>query len=144
MPGLAGKQEAPKQVDASGTEHGGDQPDLIAVALSSIAAGAAAGAALVSAALAAFHDRLTDTLPLTIFAGLVVAVALGWTLARAVGDVWRRGVTAALAAFGTLILAGLAAPADIVAGRAGLVGYAALLAAGAVVAARGAKRVARG
>ncbi len=114
-------------------------PDRIGVALGALAAGAAAGGAVILAGLAMFRPALAasrDGLPLVLFAGIVAAATLGWSLSRAIPDAWRRGVTAALAAVAALMLAGLAAPADMIAGRAGLVGYAAVLAVLAVLAVR--------
>jgi hypothetical protein len=117
----------------------GGAPDRIGIALGALAAGAAAGAAVTLLGLVMFRASLAesrDGLPLILFAGIVSAATLGWSLSRHLADVWRRGVTAALAVFGALMLAGLAAPADMVAGRAGLMGYAGLLAALAVLAVR--------
>jgi hypothetical protein len=117
----------------------GEAPDRIGIALGALAAGAAAGAAVTLLGLAMFRPALADTrdsLPLVLFAGMVSAATLGWSLSRAVADTWRRGVTAALAVFGALMLAALAAPADMIAGRAGLMGYAGVLAALAVLAVR--------
>jgi hypothetical protein len=117
----------------------GEAPDRIGIALGALAAGAAAGAAVTLLGLAMFRPNLADardSLPLVLFAGMVSAATLGWSLSRAVADTWRRGVTAALAVFGALMLAALAAPADMIAGRAGLMGYAGVLAALAVLAVR--------
>jgi hypothetical protein len=114
-------------------------PDRIGIALGALAAGAAAGAAVTLLGLAMFRAALAnsrDSLPLILFAGIVSAATLGWSLSRAIADTWRRGVTAALAVFGALMLASLAAPADMVAGRAGLMGYAGVLAVLAVLAVR--------
>jgi hypothetical protein len=117
----------------------GEARDRIGIALGALAAGAAAGAAVTLLGLAMFRPNLADardSLPLVLFAGIVSAATLGWSLSRAIADTWRRGVTAALAVFGALMLAALAAPADMIAGRAGLMGYAGVLAALAVVAVR--------
>jgi hypothetical protein len=115
-------------------------PDLIGVALGSLAAGSAAGAALVALALLALRHRLDAVLPLLPFAGIVVAVTLAWWLAAPIADWWRRGVTAALAVFGAMMLAALTAPADMIGGRPALAGLAIVLAAGALAAARYARR----
>jgi hypothetical protein len=117
----------------------GEARDRIGIALGALAAGAAAGAAVTLLGLAMFRTNLADardSLPLVLFAGIVSAATLGWSLSRAIADTWRRGVTAALAVFGALMLAALAAPADMIAGRAGLMGYAGVLAALAVLAVR--------
>ena len=118
--------------------------DLIGVAIGSIATGATAGAAVVTFGLLSFRDRLSESLPLVVFAGILAAALTAWLLADAlVGEAWRRGVTAALAVFAALLLAFLSAPADRVAGPAGLAIYAALLAAAAVWGARYTRRRAR-
>jgi len=118
--------------------------DLIGVAIGSIATGATAGAAVVTFGLLSFRDRLNESLPLVVFAGILAAALTAWLLADAlVGEAWRRGVTAALAVFAALLLAFLSAPADRVAGPAGLAIYAALLAAAAVWGARYTRRRAR-
>jgi hypothetical protein len=118
----------------------GSPPDLVGVALGSLAAGSAAGSALVALALLALRHRLDAVLPLLPFAGIVVAVALAWWLAAPITDWWRRGVTAALAVFGAMMLSALTAPADMVGGRPALAVLAILLAAGALAAARYAQR----
>jgi len=114
-------------------------PDRIGIALGALAAGAAAGGAVILLGLAMFRAALAagrDSLPLVLFAGIVSAATLGWSLSRAIPDAWRRGVTAALAVAGALMLAGLAAPADMLAGRSGLMGYAGVLVVLAVLAVR--------
>jgi hypothetical protein len=119
-------------------------PDLVAVALGSIATGATAGAAAVTFGLLIFRDQLTQSLPLVVFAGILAAALTAWLLADALaGEAWRRGVAAALAVFAALLLAFLSAPADRLAGPAGLAVYAALLAAAAAVGARYTRRRAR-
>lgn len=100
-------------------------PDRVGVALASLAAGAAAGAGLVSAGLVLFRPVLHEALPLVLFAGIVTAAAAGWILSGPVADTWRRGVTAALAVFGAMMLAGLTAPADMIGGRGAVLAYAA-------------------
>jgi hypothetical protein len=115
-------------------EDGG--PDRIGIALGALATGATGGAAVVLLGLALFRTTLAASLPLIVFAGIVAAATLGWSLGRDVSDTWRRGVTAALAVFGAMLLALLAAPADMLAGRLGLLCYTAVLAAVAVTAVR--------
>ena len=102
-------------------------PDPVGRALASIAAGACGGAATVTVGLLLFRWGLTQALPLILLAGLVVAATTAWALAAGIDDTWRRGVTAALGAFGAMMLAALTAPADIVAGPVGLALYAVLL-----------------
>jgi hypothetical protein len=115
-------------------------PDLIGVALGSLASGAAAGAALVAVALVLLRHRLADLLPLIPFGGIVVAATVAWLLAAPIADWWRRGVTAALAVFGAMMLAALTAPADMVGGHWALGAFALVLAAAALAAARYARR----
>jgi hypothetical protein len=126
----------PDRLSASPPDQSASPPDLIGVALGSIAAGAAAGAALVAVALVLLRDRLTDILPLLPFGGIVVAATAAWLLAAPIADWWRRGVTAALAVFGALMLAALTAPADMIGGRWALAVFALILAAAALAAAR--------
>jgi hypothetical protein len=110
--------------------------DLIGIALGSIAAGACAGAALVAVALLLLRHRLDAVLTLLPFGGIVVAATVAWLLAGPIADWWRRGVTAALAVFGAMMLAALTAPADMLAGQWGLTGYALVMAGAALAAAR--------
>lgn len=117
----------------------GATADPVGGALASLGGGAAAGAAVISLGLAAFRDVLADSLPLVLFGGIVTSAAVGWAAATAVSDTWRRSVTATLAAFAGVLLAGLTAPADAVAGRIGLVAYGGILAAVAVSAVRAAR-----
>jgi hypothetical protein len=106
------------------------------VALGALAAGAATGAGVATLALVALRARLAHALPPLVFAGIVSAVVVGWILASPIADWWRRGLTAALAVFGALILLFLSAPADMLGGDAGLVTYAVLLLTAAGIAAR--------
>jgi len=99
-------------------------PDLIGVALGSLVAGATAGAATVAVGLAALRDRLENLLPLLLFVGIAVAAAGAWTRAAAIVDWWRRGLTAALAVFGAMMLTALTAPVDMLGGRAALAVFA--------------------
>ena len=115
-------------------------PDLVGVALGSIAAGACAGAGTVAAGLLALRPRLESALPLLLFAGIVVALTCAWTLARPITDWWRRGVTGAVAVFAAMLLTGATAPADMLAGSAGVLGFAVGMALAAALAARYALR----
>lgn len=108
--------------------------DPIGVALSSIGAGATGGAAVITVGLIAARTLQGATrhveegqvqagfevLWASVILGLIASVATAWILSRPIGDTWRRGVISALAAFGTSMLAFLAAPADLAAGRTGL------------------------
>jgi len=115
-------------------------PDLVGVALGAIAAGATAGAFVVATGLAILRHSLDAVLLLLPFTGIVVAAGLAWRLTAPIADWWRRGVTAALAVFGAMMLAALTAPADMIGGRPGLAALGIVLAAGAVAAARFAHR----
>jgi hypothetical protein len=110
--------------------------DPIGVALGAVAAGATGGAAAVGFGLLLFRTRLAALLPVFLFVGVVVAATLAWTLARPIADWWRRGVTAALAVFGAMMVAALTAPVDMAAGRAGLGCFAILLASASGLATR--------
>lgn len=116
-------------------------PDPVGIALSSLVTGAAAGAAVI--ALGAFLFRLVPPpteeaetphllLQVSVLVAVFVAAALAWRRARTIPDGWRRGLTAALGAFGGLLLGALTVPADLVAGAAGLLAYALLMAGVAV------------
>ena len=115
-------------------------PDLIGVALGGLAAGAATGAAVVAAGLALLRHRLDPVLVLLPFAGIVAAATVAWLLAAPITDWWRRGVTAALAVFGAVMLAALTAPADMLGGRWALAVFALVLAGAGVGAARYARQ----
>lgn len=91
--------------------------------LGAFAAGATGGATVVALGLLLFRNQLTHLLSILVFAGIVVASALAWYLARPVADWWRRGVTAVMAVFGAMLLTALTAPLDMVAGQLGLAGF---------------------
>lgn len=130
--------------------------DLIVTALASITTGAALGAAIMTSGVALLRsaqatagaDLAVDTgflmLSAGVVLGIVAAAAVGWLLARPIDDFWRRGVTAALAVFGACLLAMVAAPIDMVAGRTGLAVYLGALAATALVARSAARRAGTG
>ncbi|MDH3496250.1 MAG: hypothetical protein OER21_05775 [Gemmatimonadota bacterium] len=115
-------------------------PDLVGVALGSIAAGSATAAGLLALALTVLRDRLGAILPGLVFGTILVAAGLAWALAGAIADTWRRAVTAALAVFGALMLGALTAPADMVAGRGGIGGYTVVLLGIAALAVRYTRR----
>ena len=110
--------------------------DPVGTALASIGAGASTGGAVIAAGLIVLRGAWgADApaapalfLPSVLFVGIVAAVVLGWTLSRPIADYFRRGLTAAIAVGVALLLAGLAAPADLAAGIAGLAVYMLLLA----------------
>jgi hypothetical protein len=62
-------------------------------------------------------------LSVTVTIGLLVAILVGWSLTRPIADVWRRGVAAGMAVFGTVLLTVVAAPMDALAGVIGLGAY---------------------
>jgi hypothetical protein len=128
--------------------------DPVGTAITSIGAGATSGAGVMAAGVLVVRllqrgDPAmlpTDTagliLSVTVSAGLLVAVLTGWLLSRAIDDVWRRGVTAGLAVFGTVLLSVLAAPIDMAAGALGLGAYLVVLTVFAVRLHRAARRAA--
>ncbi len=105
--------------------------DPVGTALASIGAGASTGAALIAAGLIAFRTAgsAEALIPISLFVGIVAAVAVAWVLSRPIADYFRRGLTAALGVLAALMLAGLAVPADMVGGAAGLAVYLMLLVA---------------
>ncbi len=102
--------------------------DRVRIALGALGAGAAVGAALIAGGLGVFRPSIGTALPLIVFGGIALAATTGWVVAAPIDDTWRRAVTATLAVFGALMLAGLAAPIDMVGGRVGLLVYSAALA----------------
>ncbi len=129
--------------------------DPVGTAVGSIGAGATSGAVLMTAGV--FVLRLLQSgdpasvtpdvggaiLSTAVSTGLLTAVAVAWLRSRRIDDTWRRGVTAAVSVFGTVILSVLAAPIDTVAGVAGLGTYLVALLIGAVASHRAAGRAAR-
>ena len=130
--------------------------DPIVVALGSIAAGSAASAAVITAGLIIFRtvqrggpdggdpEIQLALLGTMLFAGLASGIATAWMLSRPIADLWRRGVTSALSVFGATVLAAVAAPADLLAGRAGLAAYLIFLLLAALFASRLARKAAIG
>jgi hypothetical protein len=131
-------------------------PDLVGTALASIATGAAAGAAIMTTGVALLRTAQATTgegfavdtgfliLSAGVVLGIVAAAAAGWLLAHPIDDYWRRGVVAALSVFGACLLAMVAAPADIVAGRIGLTAYLVVLVVVALFARSAARRAGSG
>lgn len=116
--------------------------DPVVRALGGLAAGAATGAALMTAGLLILRTfqrgRVAETqdagftlLAVAVLVAIAAAAATGWWLSRGIEEAWRRGVVAALSVFGTVMLSLVAVPADLLGGRAGLAGYLLLLVAGA-------------
>ncbi len=105
--------------------------DPVGTALASIGVGASTGAACITVGLIIFRTAgpAEAIIPAGLFVGVVTAVATAWVLSRPIADYFRRGVAAAIGAFAALLLAGLAVPADMVAGIFGLSIYLVLLVA---------------
>jgi len=127
--------------------------DPVLRALGGLATGAAAGAAIITAGLLVLRTAQRGDAPqpqdtgfliLSVAAllGMIAAAATGWLLSRGIADLWRRGATATLAAFGAILLSLVAMPADSMGGRLGLAGYLAALLAGAAYAGAHARRAA--
>jgi hypothetical protein len=106
---------------------------VIAKVLFGLATGATAGGATMTAgaivlrSLEPARDAGFAVLTAGIMSGVAVAGTLAAALTRGVEDAWRRGAAAIVAAFGACLLALVAAPADLLAGRAGLASYGVLL-----------------
>ncbi|UCD23483.1 MAG: hypothetical protein JSW51_10595 [Gemmatimonadota bacterium] len=130
----------------------GTTRDPVGLALASLGAGSATGAAVVTAGMLVFSTRLADRSPgefrdegfliisLALLLGIVAAVATGWTLTKRLDDPWRRGVTGAVSVFGTALLSVVTMPIHTVAGVAGLVAYLAVLLLASIVTHRAAHR----
>ncbi len=130
--------------------------DPIVIALGSIAAGSAASAAVITAGLIILRtvqrggadggdpEIQLALLGTMLFAGLTTGIATAWMLSGPIADLWRRGVTSALSVFGATVLAAVAAPADLLAGRAGLAAYLILLLIAALLASRVTRKAATG
>jgi hypothetical protein len=128
--------------------------DPVGTAIASIGAGAAVGTACTTAGVLALRllqsgdaaalpaDVGGMILSVAVSVGLFAAVLTGWLSSRAIDDTWRRGVTAALAVFGTVLLSVLATPVDLVAGPIGLAAYLVIVIALAVRFLRAARRAA--
>ena len=106
---------------------------MIVRVLLGLTTGAAAGSATMTAgaivlrSLEPPRDAGFAVLTAGIMSGMAVAGAFAAVLTRGVQDLWRRGASAIVAAFGACLLALVPAPADLLAGRAGLAGYGVLL-----------------
>ena len=119
--------------------------DPVGLALASIAAGATAGASVITAGL--FVLRVVQgsiggrgsaefgefaVLSVVVAAGLATSALTGFMSSRPIGEVWRRGVVGAIGSFGAILLTAATAPVDFAAGPVGLALYLALLIYGAV------------
>jgi hypothetical protein len=101
-----------------------------------VGAGASFGGAVVVVGLLVFRSwqatgaALPDNVPLLsgpLLTGIVAGITTTWLLSRPIVDVWQRAICCGLALFGSAMLAALAAPADALGGRWGLVAYGAAL-----------------
>lgn len=98
-----------------------------------LAAGGGAGGATITAGalvlrgLEPGRDAGFAVLTAAILSGMAVAAMVAMVLTRGVQELWRRAAAAIVAAFGACLLALVAAPADLLAGPAGLAAYSALL-----------------
>ena len=112
--------------------------DPIGVSLGSIAAGATAGASVITLGLVVFRalpgggaelnlDQQFLVISAGLGAGMLTTIGLSLALSNAIVDWWRRGVIAASSVFGASILAALTTAVDIFAGGIGLILYAAVL-----------------
>ncbi len=123
-----------------------NEPRRVAVALYSIASGAAGGAALATAGTASSRTILglgldpSNVVILSGVLGVAVAVEIGWTQSRGMAEAWRRGVICVLAAFGAGLLGIAAVGVDMFFPQMVVVAYLVGLLAVAVLAARRAGR----
>ena len=110
--------------------------DKIGIALGAVGAGASFGGAVVVAGLLIFRTwqatgaALPENIPLLsgpLFSGIVASVAIAWFVSKPIVDVWQRSICCGLGLFGSAMLAALAAPADALGGRWGLIAYGAAL-----------------
>jgi hypothetical protein len=127
--------------------------DPVGLAVWSVLAGAATGGAALTSGVLVIRILQTGTTSFSADAGSTVlgvsvlvaggsAIVSAWLHTRTIGDVWRRGVSAAVGVMGAVLLAVPAMVADLVGGSAGIGGYLAALLLGAAWAHRGARRVA--
>ena len=126
-----------------------DIKDPVGLAIASIAAGAATGAAVITAGVIAartFVDSASTAaspfqviVPVSLAIGVAAATATGAMLARPF-EPWRRGVIGMLSLFGTALLTLFSIPLDMLARRPAVIAYLALLVTAAVVMRRTANR----
>ncbi len=126
--------------------------DPVGTALASIGAGATTGAVVLTGGVLVLRSLQAGAgatvaaslgfavLIAAVLLGMATAVTAGWVRSRPIDDVYRRGVVAALSVFGAALLALVAAPLDMAAGRPGLAGYLGALVLAAIVAHRAARR----
>jgi hypothetical protein len=126
--------------------------DPVGVAVWSVLAGAATGGValtsgvlvirMLQAGTTSFSAGAGSTvLGVSVFVAVGGAIVSAWIHTRTIDDVWRRGVSAAVAVMGAVLLAVPAVVADLVGGRVGIGAYLAALLLGAAWAHRGAGRL---
>ena len=128
--------------------------DPIGLVLTAIGAGAVFGALVITLgvmALRLIQGGATNTeasatdftvLSIAVLAGPVATVTMTMLATKVINDLWRRAVASAIAVFCAFILSGLAAPFDLIAGRAGLAVFAGALFGSTVILARRVRRMA--
>ncbi len=127
--------------------------DPVGLALASLATGSCAGAAVITAGTILLRSTQLrqpgpdvgtgfNIMSVSLILGILTAVISGFVLTRRLAETWRRAVVGGLGVFGASILAGLAAPADMLGGRLGLAAYLVCLIGLAVVAWHAASRAA--
>ncbi len=104
--------------------------DPVGTALAAIGAGSTTGATVMTGGVFAIRLlQATDgisaegggtVITATLFGGIIAAVATGWIRSRPIDDVWRRGVTGAVAVLGAALLAIAATAIDQFSGLVGL------------------------
>src|SRR6267378_3580749 len=125
------------------------QQNPLTTALGSMLGGATTGASVTTFGVLSFRALqplgVGDNLQLAyvglwMLAGVAVAAYRSWTTALGMAKAWARGVTAALAVIGGLMLAGAALPLDYLFPPGFLIGYLVVLVTLAVAIARYARR----
>jgi hypothetical protein len=127
--------------------------DPVGLALASIAAGATAGASVITGGIILLRilqgtqggaevSTAFAVLTVILLFGIALAVVTGWSLTKPLQETWRRGVIGALSFFGASLLAGLSAPVDMLGGRLGLSTYLTVLLVALVSTLRAARRAA--
>ena len=110
------------------------------MAIGSIGAGAAGGAAVITASLIAFRFLAGDggnlnqdaqfyIITIGLVGGLAMAVTTTFTLTSSIAELWRRAAISGTTLFATAFLAVLSTPIDMATGTAGLTVYTVFLVA---------------
>lgn len=126
--------------------------DPVGLTLASIGTGSTAGAAIITTGMIVFRSlpqsgdpaQATDlgflVITASLLSGIGTAAVVGWLLTIPLGNLWRRAVVGALSVFGTVLLAALTMPADMLGGRPALFIYLAALTTVATYTRRAARR----